>query len=136
VFRKLVSDAGLADRIAVASAGTGNWHLGEPPDDRAQHHARRRGYELSDLRARQVTAQDIVEADLVFAMDRENLLALKRMAPARHESKVQLFLDFAPGQPVREVPDPYYSGDSGFEQVLDLVEEASRNLLAHLKART
>src|SRR6185437_5105669 len=98
----------------------------EPPDPRAQLHAQRRGYSLSHLRAHQVTPDDVAAADPVLAMDRSNLEILRAMAAPRHRQKVQLFLDFAPDQPEREVPDPYYGGERGFDHVLDLVEAASR----------
>jgi protein-tyrosine phosphatase len=116
----------------VRSAGTGNWHVGEPADARAQLHARRRGYDLSDLSARQVLPAEIAESDIILAMDRENLQSLLRMCRAEDRARIRLFLDFAPKQPLREVPDPYYGGEAGFEQVLNLCEEASRGLLEHL----
>jgi len=119
--------------ITVDSAGTSNYHPGSAPDRRSQAVARRRGYDLSSLRARQVRAADFVEFDLVLAMDRSNLEELLRIAPAQARGKVQLFLDYAPEQPLREVPDPYYGGSGGFEDVLDLIEVASRGLLRRLR---
>jgi protein-tyrosine phosphatase len=111
--------AGLADKVQVDSAGTGNWHVGNPPDARSQKHAARRGYDLSQLRARQVNEDDFHRFDLILAMDEDNLADLQRIAPQQHAAKVQLF---AP----RPVPDPYVGGPEGFEEVLDLVEDASQ----------
>jgi protein-tyrosine phosphatase len=119
--------------ITVDSAGTSNYHPGAAPDRRSQAVARRREYELAQLRARQVRAADFVECDLILAMDRCNLEELLRLAPASARGKIQLFLDYAPEQPLREVPDPYYGGPSGFEDVLDLIEVASRGLLRRLR---
>src|SRR6185503_4166727 len=112
----------------TASAGIGDWHVGNAPDERAQHHARGRGYDLSALRARQVTAGDFEEFDLILAMDRGHLRALQRLSPAGQRHKIRLLV---PGQ---DVTDPYYGGAEGFEQVLDLVEAACRDLVQELKA--
>lgn len=132
VMRRLVREAGLADKVRVDSAGTHDYHVGEPPDERAQHHARRRGYDLSDLRARQVAADDFESFELILAMDRGHLEILRRIAPVQHRHKLRLFMEFAPGQS-EEVPDPYYGGPGGFERVLDMVEAAARGLLAELR---
>ena len=126
VLRHLAKKAGV--EVHVESAGTGDWHVGHPPDERAQHHARVRGYDLSAQRARQVRAQDFEEFDMILAMDRGHLRALQKMAPPRHHAKIRLFAAGA------DVPDPYYGGASGFEHVLDLVEERCRALLEELKA--
>lgn len=133
VFESLVARAGLASQVEVRSGGTVGHHAGDPPDERSQAHARARGYDLSHLRAHQVTAHDLADADLVLAMDRSNLANLERLAAVADRPKIKLFLDFAPAQPRREVPDPYYGGPAGFEEVLDLVEAASHGLLAHLR---
>jgi len=114
--------------LRVESRGTHDYHVGEPPDERAQHHARRRGYDLSALRARELTRRDFEEFDLILAMDQGHLRVLRRMCPAEHASKVRLFM------PGRDVPDPYYGGPEGFEQVLDLVEAGCRELLAGIKS--
>jgi protein-tyrosine phosphatase len=119
--------------ISVDSAGTANYHAGAAPDRRAQAAARKRGYDLSGLRARQVGEADFAEFDLIAAMDRNNLRELLERAPPGARAKVQLFLDYAPEQPVREVPDPYYGGSGGFEAVLDLSEAAARGLLRRLQ---
>ena len=124
---------GLA--ITVDSAGTANYHPGAPPDRRAQVAARRRAYDLSGLRARQVRDADFAAFDLILAMDRNNLRELQERAPGGARATLQLFLDYAPEQPVREVPDPYYGGSGGFEQVLDLTEAAARGLLRRLQAQ-
>ncbi|MGA7984745.1 MAG: low molecular weight protein-tyrosine-phosphatase [Burkholderiales bacterium] len=132
VMRRLVREAGLADKIRVDSAGTHDYHVGEPPDERAQEHARRRGYDLSGLRARQVAADDFEFFELILAMDRGHLEILRRAVPSQHRHKLRLFMEFAVGQS-EEVPDPYYGGPGGFERVLDMVEAAARGLLAELQ---
>lgn len=116
--------------LHIASAGIGDWHVGHPPDERAQHHAKGRGYDLSAQRARQVRESDFEDFDLILAMDRGHLRALERMAPPRARHKVRLFIAG------RDVPDPYYGGPQGFEHVLDLVEGACRDLLQDLKRIT
>ena len=121
--------------LTVDSAGTADYHPGSPPDRRAQAAARKRAYDLSSLRARQVRAEDFAAFDLILAMDRNNLQELLERAPAQARRKIQLFLDYAPEQAVREVPDPYYGGPHGFEDVLDLIEAASRGLLRRLRAQ-
>jgi protein-tyrosine phosphatase len=134
VLRKLVADAGLADAIAVASAGTHGYHVGEAPDARAQAHARRRGYDLSRQRARRFAREDFQTFDLVLAMDREHHALLACLAPPSTGQKLRMMLEFA-RRPVRDdVPDPYYGGPDGFELVLDLIEDAAEGLLDHLKA--
>lgn len=133
VFRKLVSDQALADRIETDSAGTHAYHVGEPPDRRAQATAQGRGIDLSDLRARRVRREDFVAFDYVLAMDRDNHTILADLCPPDAEHKLRLFLEFAPHLDYREVPDPYYGGPRGFEDVFDMVEEASRGLLADIR---
>ena len=128
VFAHLVRQAGLEGSIHVDSAGTHDYHVGEPPDERAQRHARSRGYDLSALRARRVSSQDFANFDLILAMDRGHLKILERICPPEHRAKVRLFV------PGRDVPDPYYGGAQDFEQVLDLVEAACRGLLTEIKA--
>jgi protein-tyrosine phosphatase len=131
VFEGLARARGLSHRLYVDSAGTAAWHIGKAPDRRSQEHAGRRGYSLSHLRARQVQVADFDDFDWVLAMDRDNLAELKAICPMRHQGKVRLLLSFST-LPTDEVPDPYYGGASGFEQVLDLVESASAGLLDHL----
>jgi protein-tyrosine phosphatase len=122
--------------IETDSAGTAGYHVGAAPDERSQAAARRRGYEMSALRARIVEDHDFERFDLLLAMDAENLAALRARAPAAQEQRVRLFLEFAPEVGATEVPDPYYGGINGFEEVLDLVEAASRGLIAHLRRET
>jgi len=133
VFACKVREQGLGSRLLVDSAGTGDWHVGEAPDARSQRHAARRGYDLSGLRARQVTAEDFRRFDFVLAMDRSNLEELGRMRPAGAAGELELFLRYGSGRHGLEVPDPYYGGEQGFERVLDLVEEAAEGLLAHIR---
>lgn len=133
VFAKLVADAGLQDSIQIDSAGTGDWHIGRPPDERTQRAAIQRGYDLSQLRARQVTSADFQNFDYVLAMDKSNLKDLRAMAGDKTNCHVSLFLDFAESSWKREVPDPYYGGEDGFTTVLELVEDGARGLLAAIQ---
>lgn len=132
VFRYFVEQASLNDRFEIESAGTHAYHVNEPPDRRAQAAAERRGYSMSDIRARRVAASDFEQFDYIIAMDRDNLASLTNQADAQHHDKIRLFLEYASGQEV-EVPDPYYGGAAGFERVLDLIEQASRGLLETLQ---
>lgn len=136
VFRQMVENAGLADQVLVDSAGTAAWHIGKSPDQRSARHAALRGYDLSTLRARQAVADDFYQFDYVLAMDKENLLNLQQICPADAPVEPRLLLaDFAQSFNQLEVPDPYYGGDAGFEQVLDLVEDACQGLLADIRKR-
>ena len=121
--------------LEVDSAGTAGYHIGEAPDPRMQAAAARRGYQLQALRARIVEPGDFERFDLILAMDRENLAVLHRRAPEPVRERVRLFLEFAPQGAPQEVPDPYYGGPNGFEEVLDLVESAARGLLSYLRQR-
>lgn len=132
VFQALVNAQGLNDRILVDSAGTAAYHVGNPPDSRSTQTARKRGYDLSSLRARQALSVDFEQFDYILAMDRSNLDNLRELKPRHYQGHLGLFLDFG-AMPEREVPDPYYGGDAGFEHVLDLVESASEGLLEHIK---
>lgn len=114
-------------RIHVESRGTHDYHVGEPPDARAQRHALRRGYDLSRQRARHVSVEDFAAFDLIVAMDRGHLGLLEQACPAQHRAKLRLFL------PEGDVPDPYYGGPGGFEAVLDIVEEGCRRLLDEIR---
>jgi protein-tyrosine phosphatase len=135
VMRRLLDEEGLADRVMVESAGTGGWHVGEPPDERATLAARRRGIALAGA-ARQVRAADFRDFDLLIAMDRSNLRELLAVAPDEEAAeKVRLLREFDPASSGDlDVPDPYYGGDRGFETVLDLVEAACRGLLDELRS--
>ncbi|WP_043758201.1 low molecular weight protein-tyrosine-phosphatase [Imhoffiella purpurea] len=135
VFRKLVVDAGLSRLIEIDSAGTHAYHLGETPDRRARETALTRGIDIGDLRARRAIAEDFHRFDYILAMDRDNYECLAEICPAGMEPKLRLFLDFAPDLSVREVPDPYYGGQRGFERVFDMVELAAQGLLADVTSR-
>lgn len=135
VFRQHLREAGLDGRVEVDSAGTHDYHVGNPPDRRARQAGARRGYSLDGLRARQVEVADFGRFDYVLAMDMDNLQHLMRLCPPEYAHKLALFMEHARTFQSREVPDPYYGGPSGFEQVLDMVEDASRGLIEHLKRR-
>lgn len=135
VFRKLVGGQGLDGVIGVDSAGTHSYHVGESPDPRARDAARRRGVDLSRIRARKARPEDFRRFDYVVAMDRENHHDLGRICPAGEEHRLHLCLDFAPAAGRRDVPDPYYGGGGGFDLVIDLIEEAAEGLLADIRAR-
>lgn len=134
VFRKCVQDAHLDSQIVIDSAGTGDWHVGKGPDQRACQAAARRGYDLSALRARQVAVDDFQCFDLILAMDHDNLERLQALRPQDSRGELDLFLRrYNLGEDA--VPDPYYGGEDGFEQVLDLVERASAALLDEIRER-
>jgi len=124
VLREMARKRGV--QLHVESRGTHDYHVGDPPDERAQEHAKRRGYDLSAQRARHLSQRDFEEFDLVLAMDHGHLRILRRLCPPQHAGKLRLFMRES------EVPDPYYGGPEGFEQVLDLVEAACRDLLADI----
>ena len=132
VFRHRAWQAGFTS-LQIDSAGTDGWHVGKAPDPRTVAAAQRRGYDLSALRARQVSAADFDNFDIVLAMDKQNLAELKSIAPRGVKTRVELFLDYAEDTSFSEVPDPYYGGDAGFEQVLELIEQASDGLIARLR---
>lgn len=134
-MRKLIDDAGLAGRITIDSAGTGSWHAGELPDHRTRAAAASRGLELTHL-ARQFTDRDVDQFDLVVAMDRANLRALRILTGNRELPALRLLRSFDPTAPDgAEVPDPYAGGAEGFEEVLDQCERACAGLLAHARER-
>lgn len=132
VFRRVLAERAPQLTIEIDSAGTHDYHVGSPPDRRAIEAARRRGIDLSQLRARQVSAEDFEHYDLILVMDEDNLHELRRRAPTRYHDRIRLLMEFAPGATSRRVPDPYYGGASGFEEVLDLLEEAAEGLLQDL----
>ncbi len=134
VFRHFVHEAGLADRIRIDSAGTHAYHTNEPADRRASAAAERRGYSLADIRARRIQPEDFESFDYIIAMDLLNHVTLVDQADAEHHEKIKLFLEYSSADE-DEVPDPYYGGATGFERVLDLVEDASRGLLETLSDR-
>jgi protein-tyrosine phosphatase len=135
-MRRLVAERGLGDEVELDSAGTGGWHVGEPPDPRAAEAARRRGIEL-DGRARKLRSEDFERFDLILAMDGSNLHELKRLAPDEPaRAKVRLLREFDPASAAQrnlDVPDPYYGGPGGFDEVLDLLQAACAGLLAELR---
>ncbi len=135
VFRDMVGAAGLAGRVEVDSAGTHAYHVGEPPDRRSTEAARRRGFELKDLRARALKKGDFAEFDLLLAMDRGHLEIMRRACPPELHERLALFLSFAPQLGLTDVPDPYYGAGDGFERVLDMIEAGSAGLLAHIRER-
>lgn len=134
VFEAMVQQHGLSEAVKVESCGTGAWHIGEPPDKRASEHARKRGYDLSYLRARQVQPSDFYEFDFILAMDEANLRDLDLLCPSDAKTIPQFFLSFGDYSET-EVPDPYYGGSDGFEHVLDLVESASKGLLEAIQVK-
>jgi len=131
VFRQRAHAAGLA--VEADSAGTGAWHLGKPPYGPAIAAARARGYEIGDLRARQVARADFARFDLILAMDEDNHVDLARLCPPEARARLRYFLDYAPETGEYEVPDPYYTGD--FDTALDLIEAAATGLVADLARR-
>jgi len=132
-FEKVVKEANLEKKIFIDSAGTHAYHIGEQPDLRSQAAAKNRGIDLSKQRARKVSLKDFEEFDYILPMDQDNYSSLKLICPDEHLSKIKLFLAYAPESKFREVPDPYYGGEKGFELVLDLIEEASQGLLATIR---
>ncbi|EYC49682.1 phosphotyrosine protein phosphatase [Hylemonella gracilis str. Niagara R] len=135
VLLKQLQLAGLQNRVWVDSAGTHGYHVGDPPDERSQAHAARRGYDLSPLRARRVQDQDFARHDLILAMDHGHLALLAEHCPPELSHKLQAFTRWCQHHRVKDVPDPYYGDAQGFEQVLDLVEDGCAALLAHVRAQ-
>jgi protein-tyrosine phosphatase len=132
-FRRVVQEHAPDLEVEIDSAGTHDYHVGEPPDSRAIKAAATRGLDLKDLRARTVEATDFERFDLILAMDRLNYVTLIEHCPAEYHERVKLFLEYAPAAGVEDVPDPYYGGANGFEHVLDLVQDASFGLLESLR---
>lgn len=135
VFRKLHADLAPGLELHIDSAGTHAYHIGDPPDLRSQAAARARGVDISKLRGRQVEAEDFRRFDYVLAMDAANLKRLRALRPPDAQAELKLLLDYAPQVTNKEVPDPYYGGAGGFEEVLDLVEAGGRGLLAEIIGR-
>jgi protein-tyrosine phosphatase len=135
VFRQKVIDQGLAHLVNVDSAGTHNYHPNSPPDERSQAHAAKRGYDLSDLRARQIQDEDFDRYDLILVMDWDNLALVQGECPPQHQAKVRRLTEFCIQHDSQVVPDPYYGGSKGFDQVLDLVEDACDGLVNHVGQR-
>jgi protein-tyrosine phosphatase len=133
VFRNKVKEAGLEGQIAVDSAGTGDWHLGEPPHEGTRKLLQQKGIDDSGLRARQVREQDYREYDYILAMDSSNVKNLQLAAPAEHDADIRLLLEHVPHRQDKNVPDPYFTGN--FQEVYDMIDEASDRLLAHIRSQ-
>ena len=132
VFENTLRRESLEDEVFVDSAGTGSWHVGHSPDERAQRSAGLRGLDLSTQRARRITLDDCKSFDYILTMDEENYQAVTALCQEGC-AEVRPFLDYAPYHAEKEVPDPFYGGPEGFEHVLDLVEEASEGLLQNIR---
>lgn len=135
VLKEALRREGLARQVEVDSAGTHAYHVGEPPDPRAQAAAERRGLEISRQRARRVARDDFTAFDYILAMDKSNLNDLRGMCPPDQQHKLRLILSFSRQFPNLDVPDPYYGGQRGFEEDLDLLEDAVSGLMAELRTR-
>ena len=135
MFRKAVREAGLEDHVEIDSAGTHAYHVGSPPDPRAQQAIRRRGVDISDLRGRKVTDADFERFDYILPMDGDNSDRLVERAPAQHRGKIRRLLSFSRKFPNLDVVDPYYGGPQGFEENLDMIEDAVQGLIRDIQAR-
>lgn len=135
VFRALLKNASLASDVHVDSAGTHAYHIGEAPDARTQAAARKRGYDISNISARQITPDDFRDFDYILAMDWENLTLLQQICPKQYKHKLMLLMRFAGDHEEATVPDPYYGGPEGFSKVLDLTEDACSGLLDVVRKR-
>lgn len=133
IFRREIAKAGLMDKVHIDSAGTHSYHVGSKPDQRAQNAANKRGVNISGLRGRQVANVDFEKFDYILAMDTVNLNNLKRRAPARLHGKLRLLLSYSRKYPNLDVPDPYYGGISGFEENLDMIEDAVQGLIKEIQ---
>jgi protein-tyrosine phosphatase len=137
IFRKLAGEHQGLSNLEIDSCGTIGYHVGDPPDPRSVSAAKNRGYDLTSIRSRKIIVDDLEYFDLILAMDDENLTNLFNLSKAQdqHKHKLALFLDFSSNKNTKCVPDPYYGGPSGFDNVIDLIEEASRGLISHLLKR-
>lgn len=133
VFRALLHDEGLSDKIEVDSCGTGSFHTGNPPDERAIAACAARDIDISGLRARQIRKTDFEKFDYIIGMDEDNIQSLEMECPYGYDDRIHLFLDLGPYMETREVPDPYYGGDLGFQSMLNLIERASKSLLKNIR---
>ena len=136
VFEQLLRDAGLSNSVKVDSCGTGDWPLDHAPDRRAQFTAKQHGFNLSHLRSRLICQDDFRDFDYILAMDKNNLRDILVLCPDQYKYKCQLFLNFAKELGIQEVPDPYYGGDDGFEDVITMIKVASQNLLQEISFDT
>ena len=132
VFRRVIEEEGVSHLFEIDSAGLGDWHVGQAPDERARAASLSRGIDISGQCARQVEGSDFQRFDLLLVMDRSNFAELRRRAPREAHGKIKLFLDYAPHLGTKDVPDPFFGGDEGFDDALDLIEEAAHGLLASL----
>lgn len=134
MLRHVLQRAGLSERVQVDSAGTHDYHVGDPPDRRSVAHAKRFGIDLTGLRARQVTVEDFASFDLILAMDEGHYRQLLRLCPADYRDRVKLYLSYAP-RFGRDVPDPYYSSSDGFDMVWRMCEAVTEALLIEINQR-
>ena len=132
IFEKRVQEYGLGRSIKADSCGTGSWHIGKMPDSRAIQAAEKRGYSLDHLRARKIDASDFKNFDYLIAMDRENLREVEILLPEQFSGKLVLFSSLIKNSALVDVPDPYYGGESGFDDVIDMVEEGVLGLLKEI----
>ena len=133
-LRSHAQEVGLSEQLVIDSAGTTDYHVGEPPDRRAQQAMRSRGIEIGDLRARRLVVGDLERFDYLLAMDDSHLVALQQHArQVQSPGQIYRIMAFSPGWKLQEVPDPYYGGQRGFTQVVDMLEAATRGFLAHLR---
>lgn len=135
ICRREIAKAGLLDKVMIDSAGTHSYHIGSKPDQRAQNAISKRGVNISGLRGRQVADADFENFDLILAMDGVNINNLKRRAPPRWHDKIKLLLSYSRKYPNLDVPDPYFGGLSGFEENLDMIEDAMQGLIEEIRTR-
>ncbi len=133
MFRHAIKAAGLDQQVQIDSAGTHSYHIGSPPDPRAQQASQKRGVDISNLRSRLVVDQDFAEYDYILVMDGANHANLVRRAPEKHQHKIRRLLSFSRKYPNLDVPDPYYGGTQGFEENLDMIQEAVQHLIREIK---
>lgn len=132
ILRQIVEKEGLSAKIGVDSAGTSDWHIGSPPDERSQAIATQRNLDLSGLAARQTTTDDFSTFDYIIAMDGSNFTKLSAMCPANQEHRLRMCLSYASTIDVQDVPDPYYDGN--FDRVFDMITEACHGLMAEIRS--
>ncbi len=135
VFEQMLKAEGLQEKIQCDSCGTGAWHVGESPDERTQHMAQSKGYDLAHLQARRINAEDYYEFDYILAMDTRNLADVMLNVPNEFSGELRLFLDYSPDNTITEVPDPYQGGSEAFERVFNIIEAACAGLLSDIKQK-
>tara|TARA_B100000579_G_scaffold191307_1_gene156291 strand:+ start:2201 stop:2674 length:474 start_codon:yes stop_codon:yes gene_type:complete len=129
IFEKRITEHGLEDLFEVDSCGTGSWHIGKMPDPRAIEAAEKRGYSLNHIRARRIQIKDFDNFDYLVAMDRENLKEVEKLLPENFYGNVVLFSSFIKDSKLVDVPDPYYGGERGFDEVIDMIELGASGFL-------